>query len=74
MFSGDKAYSGFAVAGVPSAKQFYSDTLGLDVSEEYGLLKITIGGGAEVLVSAPTRPRPRDVHRPELPRRGTSPR
>lgn len=50
MFSDSKAFSGFSVDDIPTAKQFYGDTLGLDVSEEYGMLTLHLAGGAEVLV------------------------
>lgn len=43
------AYSGFAVNDLAAARTFYGDTLGLPVSEDHGLLTITIGGGAQVL-------------------------
>ena len=50
MFTNTKAYSGFAVDDVPQAKQFYSETLGLNVSEEYGMLTLHIAGGRDILV------------------------
>jgi catechol 2,3-dioxygenase-like lactoylglutathione lyase family enzyme len=50
VFSDSKAFSGFSVDDVPTAKQFYRDTLGLDVSEEHGMLTLHLAGGAEVLV------------------------
>jgi catechol 2,3-dioxygenase-like lactoylglutathione lyase family enzyme len=33
MFTNTKAFSGFSVDDVPKAKKFYSETLGLNVSE-----------------------------------------
>jgi len=53
MFTNTKAYSGFAVDDTAKAKQFYSETLGLKVSEvsqEHGLLALHIAGGSDVLV------------------------
>ncbi len=50
MFQGTKAYSGFSVDDVPAAKRFYSETLGLNVSEEYGMLHLHIAGGTDILV------------------------
>jgi catechol 2,3-dioxygenase-like lactoylglutathione lyase family enzyme len=50
MFQNVKAFSGFAVDDVPSAKDFYSQTLGLRVSEEYGMLKLHILGDVEILI------------------------
>ncbi|QXE38369.1 VOC family protein [Streptomyces sp. GMY02] len=50
MFGTTKAYSGFAVDDIEKAKRFYHETLGLDVSEEYGLLRLRLAGGTTVLV------------------------
>jgi len=45
-----KAFSGFSVDDVPQAKRFYSETLGLRVSEEYGMLWLHIAGERDILV------------------------
>jgi catechol 2,3-dioxygenase-like lactoylglutathione lyase family enzyme len=50
MFTNTKAYSGFSVDDVPEAKKFYSETLGLRVSEQYGLLLLHIAGDRDTLV------------------------
>jgi catechol 2,3-dioxygenase-like lactoylglutathione lyase family enzyme len=50
MFDASKAFSGFSVDDVAAAKSFYGDTLGLDVSEEHGLLWLRIGQGSGILV------------------------
>ncbi|WP_405149873.1 VOC family protein [Sphaerisporangium sp. NBC_01403] len=50
MFGNTRAFSGFAVDDVPKAKEFYGDVLGLDVSEEHGMLRLHLAGGTEVLV------------------------
>lgn len=50
MFTNTKAFSGFAVDDVPKAKKFYSETLGLRVSEEYGMLQLHIAGEWDILV------------------------
>ena len=50
MFKDTKAFSGFSVDDVPRAKRFYGETLGLDASEENGLLMLHLGGGGTVLV------------------------
>ncbi|MPZ89740.1 MAG: VOC family protein [Nitriliruptorales bacterium] len=50
MFTNTKAFSGFSVDDVPKAKAFYSETLGLNVSEEYGMLQLHIAGGSDILV------------------------
>jgi catechol 2,3-dioxygenase-like lactoylglutathione lyase family enzyme len=50
MFKDTNAFSGFSVDDVPKAKQFYSQTLGLEVSEAYGLLELHLAGGGKVLI------------------------
>ncbi|MET0761626.1 MAG: VOC family protein [Thermoleophilaceae bacterium] len=50
MFRDTKAYSGFSVDDIPRAKEFYGDTLGLEVSEESGLLTLHIAGDRGTLV------------------------
>ena len=37
MFANTKAFSGFSVDDLAAAKEFYGETLGVDVSEENGL-------------------------------------
>lgn len=50
MFENTKAFSGFSVDDVPKAKRFYGETLGLNVSEEHGMLQLHIANGADILV------------------------
>jgi catechol 2,3-dioxygenase-like lactoylglutathione lyase family enzyme len=50
MFRNTKAFSGFAVDDIQKAKRFYEDTLGLEVSEEFGLLHLHLAGGTDVLI------------------------
>ncbi len=50
MLRESKAFSGFSVDDVPRARAFYADTLGLDVTEENGMLQLALGGGTRVLV------------------------
>ena len=50
MFSKTKAFSGFSVDDIPAAKQFYGETLGLDVSEEYGMLTLHIDQGGDIMI------------------------
>src|SRR3989442_6823059 len=50
MLSDSKAFSGFSVDDIPKAKQFYGGTLGLEVSENHGLFKLHLAGGATVLI------------------------
>jgi predicted enzyme related to lactoylglutathione lyase len=50
MFEHTKAFSGFSVDDIPKAKQFYSETLGIPVSEEYGMLHLHIAGDRDTLI------------------------
>lgn len=45
-----KAFSGFSVNDIPKAKQFYANTLGLEVNEANGMLTLKLAGGNNVLV------------------------
>ena len=58
MFKDAKAFSGFSVNDIAKAKEFYSGTLGLDVTEENGMLQLQIAGGNPILVY------PKDNHAP----------
>jgi catechol 2,3-dioxygenase-like lactoylglutathione lyase family enzyme len=50
MLSDSKAFSGFSVDDIPKAKAFYGGTLGLEVSESHGLLRLHLAGGGTVLI------------------------
>lgn len=50
MFKNTKAFSGFSVNDLQKAQEFYSQALGLDVSESYGLLRLHIAGGTTILI------------------------
>jgi catechol 2,3-dioxygenase-like lactoylglutathione lyase family enzyme len=50
MFRDTKAFSGFSVDDIPKAKAFYSQTLGLDVTEQNGMLQLHIAGGNPIIV------------------------
>jgi predicted enzyme related to lactoylglutathione lyase len=51
--------SGFSVNDIAAAKEFYGEVLGLDVNDgDMGTLRLTLPGGAEVLVY------PKDNHEP----------
>jgi catechol 2,3-dioxygenase-like lactoylglutathione lyase family enzyme len=50
MLKDSKAFSGFSAGDIPKAKEFYGRTLGLEVSESNGLLKLHLAGGATVLI------------------------
>jgi catechol 2,3-dioxygenase-like lactoylglutathione lyase family enzyme len=49
MFKNTKAFSGFSVDDLQKAKQFYGETLGLEVSENMGL-ELHIAGGNNIFV------------------------
>jgi predicted enzyme related to lactoylglutathione lyase len=50
MFKDTKAFSGFSVNDVQKAKEFYGQTLGMDVSEAHGLLQLHIANGTTILM------------------------
>ncbi|MFC5261541.1 VOC family protein [Kribbella qitaiheensis] len=58
MFKETKAFSGFSVDDIPAAREFYAGTLGLEVTEDNGMLQLRIAGGNPVLVY------PKDNHVP----------
>jgi catechol 2,3-dioxygenase-like lactoylglutathione lyase family enzyme len=58
MLEDAKAFSSFSVDDVPRAKQFYGDTLGLEVADEMDGLRLRLGGGTDVFVY------PKDDHTP----------
>jgi len=50
MLRDTKAFSGFSAADIQTAKKFYSETLGMDVTESHGLLALRLAGGNNVLI------------------------
>ena len=50
MFSDSHAFSGFSTDDIDAARTFYRDTLGLDVSEEMGLLSISFANGGRGII------------------------
>jgi catechol 2,3-dioxygenase-like lactoylglutathione lyase family enzyme len=50
MFKNTKALSGFAVDDIEKAREFYGDTLGLDTSEENGLLTLHLAGDRPTMI------------------------
>ena len=50
MLEKSKAFSSFSVNDIQKAKKFYSRTLGLEVSESNGLLRLHLAGGTAVLI------------------------
>ena len=58
MFRNASAFSGFSTNDIAKARQFYSRTLGLEVTEEHGMLNVHLGGGGRVLIY------PKENHEP----------
>jgi predicted enzyme related to lactoylglutathione lyase len=50
MFKDTKAFNGFSVNDIANAKEFYSNTLGLEVTEEHGMLTLHIAGTNGTLI------------------------
>jgi len=50
MLQDSPAFSGFSIDDAVKARQFYGETLGLKVSEEYGMVWVHLSGGAKVLL------------------------
>jgi catechol 2,3-dioxygenase-like lactoylglutathione lyase family enzyme len=50
MLAQTKAYSGFAAPDLERAREFYGQTLGLELSPEDELLSLHLGGGTDVFV------------------------
>jgi len=49
MFKDSYAFSGFSTNDIAAAKDFYGNTLGLDVSDQNGMLQIKLATGGMVL-------------------------
>lgn len=50
MLKDSGAFSGFSSNDIPAAQEFYAGTLGLNVSEENGMLTLKLGGGHTTLI------------------------
>lgn len=50
MLRDSKAFSGFSVDDVDAARTFYGEVLGVEVSEDNGMLTLHLAGDPEVLV------------------------
>src|SRR6476469_7873258 len=50
MLKDSHAFSGFSTNDLPAAKTFYADVLGLDVSEDMGLLNLKFAGGGRGII------------------------
>lgn len=49
MFANTKAFSGFSVDDIDRARDFYEGTLGLNVTEENGMLGLHIANGGDIM-------------------------
>jgi predicted enzyme related to lactoylglutathione lyase len=58
MFKETDAFSGFSSNDIPSCKDFYGNTLGLEVEDANGILELKLGGGGMVIVY------PKENHEP----------
>jgi catechol 2,3-dioxygenase-like lactoylglutathione lyase family enzyme len=50
MLKASHAFSGFSTNDIAAARAFYADTLGLEVSEDNGMLTLRLAGGGRVLI------------------------
>ena len=58
MFKDSKAFSTYSANVIPAAKQFYGETLGLEVTEQMDGLGLQLAGGGSVFIY------PKDDHEP----------
>ena len=58
MFRDSHAFSGFSTNDIPTARAFYAETLGLEVTEANGMLTLHLAGGGTVIVY------PKENHEP----------
>jgi catechol 2,3-dioxygenase-like lactoylglutathione lyase family enzyme len=50
MLRDSQAFAGFSTNDIPAARVFYEQTLGLDVSEDNGILTLRLANGGRVLI------------------------
>jgi predicted enzyme related to lactoylglutathione lyase len=50
MFTDSHAFAGFSSDDIAKAKDFYGGTLGVDVTEDNGLLNLHLAGGGRVII------------------------
>ena len=50
MIDPTRAFHGFAVPDIDAARTFYTDVLGVEVTDENGMLQLRVGGGSPTLV------------------------
>ena len=58
MLKDKPAFSGFSTNDIEAAKRFYGETLGVDASDDHGMLNLKLAGGQRVLIY------PKDNHEP----------
>jgi catechol 2,3-dioxygenase-like lactoylglutathione lyase family enzyme len=58
MFKNSHAFSGFSSNDLAKSKEFFGGTLGVEVTEENGMLTLHLAGGGNVLIY------PKDNHEP----------
>jgi catechol 2,3-dioxygenase-like lactoylglutathione lyase family enzyme len=58
MFGDSHAFSGFSTNDIPTTRAFYADKLGLEVTEENGMLTLYLAGGGRVIIY------PKENHEP----------
>ena len=58
MLGTSPAFSGFSAKDIEAERRFYAETLGVEVEEANGLLRLKLGGGHVVIVY------PKDDHQP----------
>ncbi len=58
MFKETKAFSGFSVDDIDQAKDFYGGTLGIDLTDENGMVGLHIADGGDIIIY------PKDDHTP----------
>ncbi len=58
MFRDSHAFSGFSSNDIQKAREFYAQVLGLEVTEENGILTLALAGGGRVVVY------PKEGHEP----------
>jgi catechol 2,3-dioxygenase-like lactoylglutathione lyase family enzyme len=58
MLADSPGFAGFSTNDIDKAREFYAGTLGLETTEEMGMLRLHLGGGGTVVVY------PKEDHRP----------
>ncbi len=50
MFKDTKVFSGFSAPDIDAARAFYADTLGIETSDDNGMLILHLAGGRDTLI------------------------